>query len=324
MWRRVTILKSAVLSFSATTLPPSSAALARAETFSHTVQRMRCRFSAAAMSCSNVVSAEMPLAASRGSTVRVSSALAKRQSHRPCEPKWADSSLGLRRRMSPILTIPSRANASAEALPTPGRQRDGAVAQEVDRLGAADDRKAARLVEVGGDFGQEFVEAEANRHGDLQLVFDALGEGCERLSGGVFVQTFGAGEIEERFVEGERFDERRRFEHQLFHLAADGDIFLHVGANDHGVRAGLERLEHRHRRLHAVGARDVAGRGDDAALAAADDDGLVHQARVVAFLDGGVEGVAVDVGERQLVDFAVVDEARAFAFGAAARLAGLR
>ena len=40
-----------------------------------------------------------------------------------------------------------------------------------------------------------------------------------------------------------------------------------------------QRLEHRHRRAHAEGARDVAGGRDDAALAAADDHRLVGEAR---------------------------------------------
>ena len=41
--------------------------------------------------------------------------------------------------------------------------------------------------------------------------------------------------------------------------------------------------------------RDIAAGRDDAALAAADDHRPVAQARVVALLDAGVEGVAIDV-----------------------------
>jgi len=45
------------------------------------------------------------------------------------------------------------------------------------------------------------------------------------------------------------------------------------------------------------GPGDVAGRGDHAALAAADDHRLVGEIGVVAFLHGGVERVAIDVGK---------------------------
>ena len=59
------------------------------------------------------------------------------------------------------------------------------------------------------------------------------------------------------------------------------------------------RLEHRHRRADAVGARDVAAGGDDAAFAAADDHRLVGERGVVALFDRGVEGVAVDMRDGQ-------------------------
>ena len=67
------------------------------------------------------------------------------------------------------------------------------------------------------------------------------------------------------------------------------------------VRAELARLEHRHGRADAEGARHVAAGRDDAALAAADDHRLVGERRVVALLDRGVEGVAIDMRDRQRV-----------------------
>ncbi len=100
---------------------------------------------------------------------------------------------------------------------------------------------------------------------------------------------------------------------------ADGDIFLHVGPDHHRVGAGFQRLEHRHGRAHAERAGDVAGGGDDAALAAADDDRLVGEGGIVAFLDGGVEGVAVDMGDGKHVALGMTDKARAAADAAAAR-----
>ena len=113
------------------------------------------------------------------------------------------------------------------------------------------------------------------------------------------MQPLGAGEVEERLVDRQRLDQRRQRQHPLAHRAADLDIFRHVRLDDGGVRAELQRLEHRHRRADAVGARDVAAGRDHAALAAADDQRLVGESWVVALLDRGVEGVAVDMGDRQ-------------------------
>ena len=69
-------------------------------------------------------------------------------------------------------------------------------------------------------------------------------------------------------------------------------------------------------------AGDVAGGRDDAARAAADDHRLVGQFRPVALFDRGIEGIAVDVGDRQLMKFRVAEQARAAA-GAAAPLLAL-
>src|SRR5262249_31372172 len=71
------------------------------------------------------------------------------------------------------------------------------------------------------------------------------------------------------------------------------------------------------RRAHAEGAGDVAAGEHDAAPASADDHRLVGKRRVVALLDGGVEGVAVDVRDRQRVELRVADEPGRAAAGAA-------
>ena len=92
-------------------------------------------------------------------------------------------------------------------------------------------------------------------------------------------------------------------------LAPDADVLRHVRPDHGGMRAQRQRLEHRHRRAHAVSPRDVAGGRHYAALAAANDHRLVGQIRIVALLDGGVERVAVDVGDGELRQLAVADEA---------------
>ena len=56
----------------------------------------------------------------------------------------------------------------ADAEHLANRQRS----EKVHRLGVADDRKAARLVEIRGELGEELVEAEADRDGDADVTFD--------------------------------------------------------------------------------------------------------------------------------------------------------
>ena len=60
-------------------------------------------------------------------------------------------------------------------------------------------------------------------------------------------------------------------------------------------------------------AGDVAGGGDHAARAAADDHRLVGKFRPVALFDRRIEGIAVDVGDRELMQFRVAQQARAAA-----------
>ena len=137
-------------------------------------------------------------------------------------------------------------------------------------------------------------------------------------AGGCLVQPLRAGKVEECLVDRDRLDQRRQRLHHGAHLAADADIFLHVGRDDDRLGTGFQRLEHRHRRAHALDAGDVAGGRDDAAFSAADDHRLVLQLGIVALLDRRIEGVAVDMGEMQAAELGMPNQPRAAA-GLAAR-----
>ena len=135
-------------------------------------------------------------------------------------------------------------------------------------------------------------------------------EDGQRLSRARAVQGFGAREVHERLVDGERLHQRREVQHHRPYLAPDGGVFLHVGLDDGRLGAGLERLEHGHGGAHAIGAGDVAAGGDHAPVAATDDHRAVAEFRPVALLDGGVEGVAVEVGDGKAVKLGVAQHAR--------------
>src|SRR5947209_3548461 len=49
---------------------------------------------------------------------------------------------------------------------------DRLVGEKAPGLGLADHRETARLVEVGGQFGEEFVVAEADRGGNAEFILD--------------------------------------------------------------------------------------------------------------------------------------------------------
>ena len=196
-------------------------------------------------------------------------------------------------------------------------QAHGLVSKEIHRLGPPDHREAARLVEVGGDLGQELVVRQAHRPGDSQLCLHALDQLGQHRGRRAAMQPGGARKVEERLVQRQGFDGRGHFLHHRPDLARNGGVDLHPAAHHHRLGAQLQRLEHRHRRAHPLDARDVAGGGHHAAPPAADDDRLVAQVRVVAFLDAGIEGVAIHVRDGEVEQLRVRRDARPPAGGAA-------
>lgn len=62
--------------------------------------------------------------------------------------------------------------------------------------------------------------------------------------------------------------------------------------------------------MDAEGARDVAGRRDDAAPPAADDHGPIGEFRSVALFDRRVEGVAIDMGNGEGIERGMAEQAR--------------
>src|SRR5262245_39627349 len=77
------------------------------------------------------------------------------------------------------------------------------------------------------------------------------------------------------------------------------------------MRAKLHRPVHRHRRSDTEFARIVTGGQHHAAApAAADDHRLVDEFRMVAFFNGRVEGVTIDMGNLELIKLPMREDAR--------------
>ena len=174
-----------------------------------------------------------------------------------------------------------------------------------------------RLVEIRGDLGQKLVVAEADRAGHPELAAHPRNEPREHHRRRRPVQPRGAGEVEKRLVERERLHRRGQLEHHRADGARHLRVDLHARADHLGLGAEPQRLEHRHRRAHPADARDVARGRDDPAPPPADDDGLVREIRIVAFLDTGIEGVAIHVRDAQVPQLVMRHDARAATGGAA-------
>ena len=140
--------------------------------------------------------------------------------------------------------------------------------------------------------------------------FHPLGEPGEELGGTGAEQTLRTAEVEKRFVDGQRFDQRRQPPHFGAHLTPDCAIFRHVRPYHNRIPAGGERSEHGHRRAHTVEPRHIAARQHDAASTAADDDRAVGQFGSVAFFDRRIERVAIDMRDRQRTKFGMADQSR--------------
>ncbi len=139
------------------------------------------------------------------------------------------------------------------------------------------------------------------------------------FGGALAMQPLGAAQVEKGFVDRQRFNERRQGEHRSANFASNLNIFRHVRFDDDGIGASSFGFEHRHCRTNAVSAGHVARRGDDAALAATDDDGFVGNVGIVALLDGRIERIAVDVRDRQAVKLGMAGQPRRTAGRASAR-----
>ena len=160
--------------------------------------------------------------------------------------------------------------------------------------------EAVGLFEVACELGEELVRRDADGGDELGLFADLclelLGEGARRGS-----EELHARDVQEGFVDGERLDERRVTREDGEDLGGDGAVERVVSLHEDAVGAAAARRFHGHCRVHAALARFIGGGRDDAARRKpADDDGLSSVFGMLALLDGGEEGIHIDVKDRAL------------------------
>ena len=275
------------------------------------------------MSVSKVVSADTLLVlAHPASTARVVDAA-----------RQAATACGLRRRSGASARCSSARCRSAirrkPSLATAAPRRRADAVDEADRLVGEERARPPSWPSTAKPRGLSRSEAILARNllrdSPIETVMPSSrstsrGEPRQHLGGAHAVQALGAGrdrETPRRSTAARPAASGRASRSRT--CAADRGRISPCSADDGGVRAQRQRLEHRHRRAHAEGARDVAGGRDHAALAAADDHRLVGERRVVALLDRGVEGVAIDMGDGRAYRSSAMAEQARRAAGRAAR-----
>ena len=142
---------------------------------------------------------------------------------------------------------------------------------------------------------------------DADLALNPIGQSNKHCRRRRAVQGSRAGKINEGFVERERFHGGSKLLHELPYRFRCFGIRLHSWLDDHCVGAQPECLEHRHRGPDAVYPCNVACGGNHSASSAADNDRPVSDFRPVAFFNRRIESIAVQVSDRQVAQFRMVN-----------------
>ena len=161
-----------------------------------------------------------------------------------------------------------------------------------------DDEQAIGFAHGARHLRQELRPRDAHGDGDADLLSDRLPQSGADLRRGARDPPQSA-DVEERLVDRESFDERRRVPEDREHRLARLRVRLHPRTHDDGLGAEAAGLPLAHGCPHAEGLRFVAGSQDDPA---AHDHGAAAQRRVVSLLDRRVERVGVRVEDRALFD----------------------
>ena len=160
-----------------------------------------------------------------------------------------------------------------------------------------DDEQPVRFAVIGGELGQELIVRHARRRGQAGFRSDRCPDlGGDR--GGRAAVEQGRGHVQVGLIQRQRLDQRRVAREYGVDLRRHGFVDFETWRDEHQVRALTLGRDGWHGRTHAEPARLVARRRHHPAFpTAADRHRPAAQARVIALLDGRVEGVHVDVDD---------------------------
>ena len=167
--------------------------------------------------------------------------------------------------------------------------------EEGDLLVGLDDQEAVGLRDRARDLGEELRSRDADGDAQSDVLEDVAAEADGDL-GRRPGDPLEPSNVEERLVDRQSLDERRRVVEHAEHRSARIDVGVEARRDDDRLRAEPARLRSSHRSPDAEGLRLVARRQHDPA---ADDHGPSAQPRVVALLDRREERVEIRVQDRR-------------------------
>ncbi len=154
------------------------------------------------------------------------------------------------------------------------------------------------LVEIGGDLGEEFDRRDTRRRGELEFVENRLADlfGHQR---GRAVTVRAVGDIQIRFVERERFNQRGIAREYFPDMGRRFFIGVKTPRQQREMRAELERHRGGHGATHAIFTRRIIGGADNAASFAAATDGErnIAQGWIIAHLYRREKAVHIDMND---------------------------
>ena len=182
--------------------------------------------------------------------------------------------------------------------PIPQSLRTGNFFHELRHLFLFHFELPVRLLQIAGDLGDQLVRADPGRRGQLRLAKNQPADDLRQWPGRARMRR----DIEIRFVERERFHERREAMQDLADHRGLLAINIEARRQDNEIRTALERHESRHGRAHAELPRFVVASGQHTSpiARATDAHRLSLQRRLIAHLDRGIEAIHVEMDDRAL------------------------
>jgi hypothetical protein len=152
-----------------------------------------------------------------------------------------------------------------------------------------DHEQPVRLRYAAGHLGEELGPGHPDGDGQANALEDLTPQshGDIRWRAGDPPQP---SDVEERLVDRQPFDQRRRLLEDLIHRLARLGVGRHPRLDHERVGTQPAGLSSTHGRAHPIGLGLVTGREHDPR---ADDHGTGAQTRVISLLDGRIEGIEV-------------------------------
>jgi len=173
---------------------------------------------------------------------------------------------------------------------------DGKDVQKPKDVLGSDVREPVRFVHLGGQFGQEFVRADADRAGEVELSEDVPFDGISDRFGRA-EESFGAGEVQKRFVNAEGLDDGRERSVDPQGLTAGMEVLGWMAHDEGPMGTQPPGRADGHSCADSESPGLIGGCGDHAPAfrVATDHQGFASEQGIIPLFDGGKKGIHIYV-----------------------------